>query len=169
MARSRRSPQPLSIQRREVHGQEMRAAVPGMVHAPHLAAFYLAIGRSASCSPPLLRGLLRNCDQTRLDPARPKRSRGSIVAVVVRRPRWPRVRRAPPDRSMSWRGSGGCRDGFFADRVQEDDKQSTQRFHSGSHRPADGTYIIAVFPLVILAPSVRGRRRPRPASDRRPL
>jgi hypothetical protein len=34
---------------------------------------------------------------------------------------------------------------------------------SGSHRPADG------FPLVILATSVRGRRRPRPASDRRPL
>jgi hypothetical protein len=33
--------------------------------APHLAAFYLAIARSAVCAPPILRGPSPNCDQTK--------------------------------------------------------------------------------------------------------
>jgi hypothetical protein len=33
--------------------------------APHLAAFYLAIARSAVCAPPILRCPSPNCDQTK--------------------------------------------------------------------------------------------------------
>src|SRR5437868_5923962 len=96
--------------------------------APHLAAFYLAIARSAVCASPLVRGSSINCDHRKFRTNRRERDSGlvrygrvgdslrSMRRVVVGRPR-SLVAKSSEPKAEERRGL--CL--LFADRTQEDD------------------------------------------------
>jgi hypothetical protein len=92
--------------------------------APHLAAFYLAIARSAGSSSPFLRGPSPNCDQTKTRPsatgAGSAHVRCSRYAESLMTARASRVAKSTEAGTQELRRL--CR--LFADRAQEGDKQT---------------------------------------------